>query len=88
MQSLNDLVNSLTPEAIQNLNRMIELGKKPDGQRLSSEDRQSCIEVVLLWEARHLPEIERSGYIDQQCKSKTPKEGQHTNNPKPIQIQF
>jgi len=72
--TLIDIAEQLTQEAIDNLKRMIELGKKPDGQKLSNEDRQSCMEVVILWEAKHLSETERSGYIAQQCKIKNSEE--------------
>ena len=85
--TLNNLADQLTSEAVQNLKRMIELGKKPDGQKLSVEDRQSCINVVLLWEAKHLPENKRSGYIDQQCQSQASPERQ-TESSDPIKLQL
>jgi len=68
--SLMQLVNQMTIESVLNLRKMIELGKKPDGQRLSKQERESCLEALLLWEANHLPEHQRSGYIEQSCKNK------------------
>ena len=64
------LIDKLTAETVNNLKRMVELGKKPDGQKLSNQDLESCMAAILLWEEKHLSESERSGYISQQCKSK------------------
>lgn len=60
----HDLVKQLTPELVQQLRRAIEIGKWPDGRRVTDEQRANCMEAVLHWEMLNLPEEERTGYID------------------------
>lgn len=62
--SYQDFVSNLTPDVVAQLRRAIELGKWPDGRRISDEQRAHCMEAVLNWELTHLPEEQRTGYID------------------------
>lgn len=62
--SYHDLLERITPEIHQQLRRAIELGKWPDGGRLSPEQLERCLEAVIAWEQNNLPEEERTGYID------------------------
>ena len=62
-------VASLTPDIIKRLKHGIERGKWPDGQPLTQEQRAQSLEAVLLWEARSLPEQQRTGYMAQNCKN-------------------
>ncbi len=57
------LLNSITPEIYQNLKRAIELGKWPDGQKLSAEQKEHCMQAVIAYEQQHLPPEEHTGYI-------------------------
>lgn len=68
-QSFEDLIASMTPEVYENMRRAIELGKWPDGRSLSAEQRELCMQAVIAWEAKNLPEEQRTGYMEQQCKS-------------------
>lgn len=47
----------------------IEIGKFPDGRRLTDAQRELCMEAVLTWELRNLPAEQRTGYIDRGSKS-------------------
>lgn len=71
-QSFEDLIASMTPEICDNMRRAVELGKWPDGRELSKEQREMCLQAVLTWEAKHLPEEQRTGYMEQACKSSEP----------------
>lgn len=62
--SYEALLHAITPEVHEQLRRAIELGKWPNGDRLTSEQREHCLQAVIAWEAKHLPEEERVGYID------------------------
>ena len=62
------ILAALTPDVVANLKRAVELGKWPDGRRLSDEQRETCMQAVLVWEMQHLPEEERTGYIDKGTK--------------------
>lgn len=74
--SFDQLVSSLTPELLVAFRRAIETGKWPDGRRVSEEQRATCMQAVIAWEHRHLPETERTGYID-----KGEKDGQTCDDP-------
>lgn len=57
------LLKSLTPDVYENLKRAVELGKWPNGERLTAEQRQHCLQAVIAWDNLHKPEQERVGYI-------------------------
>lgn len=67
-QSFEDLIASMTPEICDNMRRAVELGKWPDGRVLSKEQREMCMQAVLAWETKNLPEEQRTGYMEQACK--------------------
>lgn len=58
-----ELLSSLTPEIYLSLRRAVELGKWPDGNKLTSEQRQLCIEAVIAYEQRNMAPEERTGYV-------------------------
>lgn len=62
------MLEVLTPEVVGNLRKAIELGKWPDGKRLTREQLETSLQAVIAWESKHLPEAERSGYIEKQEK--------------------
>lgn len=64
MNSIEDLINSMTPDIYQSLKRAIELGKWPNGERLSKEQRDLCMQGVIAYEQKYIPETERTGYIE------------------------
>ncbi|KZX66393.1 hypothetical protein A3724_09530 [Alcanivorax sp. HI0033] len=68
-QSFDELIAAMTPEVCDNMRRAIETGKWADGRPLTREQRETCLQAVIAWEARNLPEEQRTGYMEQQCKS-------------------
>ncbi|WP_290519669.1 DUF1315 family protein [Alcanivorax sp.] len=68
-QSFDDLIAAMTPEVCDNMRRAIETGKWADGRPLTREQRETCLQAVIAWEAKNLPEEQRTGYMEQQCKS-------------------
>ncbi|MGM0768980.1 MAG: YeaC family protein [Pseudomonadota bacterium] len=68
----DELIERLDPTVYTNLRRSIELGKWPDGRRLSPEQREICLEAVIYYENLHnIPETERVGYLDRGSKAGT-----------------
>lgn len=59
-----ELLAGMTPEIHQNLKTAVELGKWPNGERLSAEQVELCLQAVIAYDERNLPETERTGYID------------------------
>ena len=69
-ESLEQLISNVTPEIHESLRTAIELGKWQDGSRLTAAQLEHCMEVIILYEARHFPEEERVGApLKQQCES-------------------
>jgi len=62
--NLQHLIDHITPEIHANLKRAVEIGKWPDGRALSAEQRELCLQAVIVYEAKNLQEHERVGYID------------------------
>ena len=63
MNTVNELVESLTPSMVNDLKQAIELGKFPDGQVVSNEQKELMIEATILYDAMKLPQEERTGFI-------------------------
>ncbi len=68
---------ALTPEIVERLRTAVELGKWPDGKRLTPEQRATSMQAVLIWEHHHLVPEQRTGYIDKGPKT----EGEECDNP-------
>ncbi len=62
--SYREQVSALTPEVVAGMKRALETGRWPDGRALSAEQREHCMSAVILWDAEHLPEEARTGFID------------------------
>ena len=52
-QSFEDLIASMSPE----------------GRVLTREQKELCLQAVIAWEQQNLPEEQRTGYMEQACKS-------------------
>ncbi len=65
-----DAAQQLTPEIYERFKQALELGKWPDGRELTKEQKEICMQAVMLYEARHqMEEKERIGYIDRSRKT-------------------
>ena len=63
MNTVDELVESLTPDMVNDLKRAIEIGKFPNNRAVSEEQRELMIEATILYDALKLPEEERTGFI-------------------------
>ena len=66
--NIEQMLAVLDPEIVGRLKTAVEIGKWPNGVALTQEQRQICMQAVYAWEAKNLPEEERSGYIDRGTK--------------------
>lgn len=62
--SVQQLLSSITPDIYENLKRAVELGKWPDGNRLTTEQQELCMQAVIAYEHLHLPPEQKTGYIE------------------------
>lgn len=59
-----EMIEKMTPDIYKALKRGVELGKWPNGQALTAEQRSISMEAVLRYEVQNaIPEQERVGYI-------------------------
>jgi len=81
------LLKTLTPDIYENLKRAVELGKWPNGEPLTPEQRETCLQAVIAWDAMHKPEQERVGYIHTEKHDHCGDGGDHDHDhdePRPI----
>ncbi len=50
---LDAMIEALTPEIYQRLATAVETGKWPDGVALTDEQKENCMQLVMLWQSRH-----------------------------------
>lgn len=63
------MITSMTPDMYRRLRLAVELGKWPDGQVLTPEQRENALQAVIAWGEQNLPEEQRVGYIDRGHKA-------------------
>lgn len=72
MSTFLDAIANITPEIYQNLKLAVEIGKWPDGRKLTQEQKELTLQALIAWEIQNLPEEERIGYMGpQECSSKS-----------------
>lgn len=47
------LIDAITPEVYERLQYAVETGKWPEGTPLSQEQRDSCMQAVMLYQSKH-----------------------------------
>lgn len=62
--SFDELLSSITPEVHSKLKQAIELGRWENGERLSKEQVELCMQAVIAYDEIHLSEEDKIGYID------------------------
>lgn len=68
----DELIERLDPNVYRSLRQSLELGKWPDGRKLSREQREITLQAVIYYEDLHkVPAEERTGYIDRGSKAGT-----------------
>jgi uncharacterized protein YeaC (DUF1315 family) len=82
--NIEDLLKNITPEIYQNLKRAVELGKWPTGDRLSKEQRETCMQAVIAYEHLHLPPESHTGYIPPKPHTYCGGEDHHHDDEQPV----
>jgi len=70
-RSLQDVVRYMDPEIHMNMKTAVELGRWANGERLTSQQLENCMQAIIAYEQMHLPEHERVGFIDRAGLKKT-----------------
>lgn len=61
--SIEKLIDQVTPEIYERMQRAIETGKWPNGVPLTEEQKANCIQVVIAYDLAHKDEEDRVGYL-------------------------
>jgi uncharacterized protein YeaC (DUF1315 family) len=71
MTTFTDMIENITPDIYESLKLAVEIGKWPDGRKLTLEQKELSLQAVIAWEMQNLPEDQRTGYMGpQECSSK------------------
>jgi hypothetical protein len=70
-ESIEQLIDEMSSDVVGSLRLAVELGKWGDGARLNPQQIDFCMQAIILYEAKHLPEQKRVGFdLSASCKSK------------------
>lgn len=65
-----DVAQQIDPEIYRRFKEAVELGKWPDGRVLTKEQKEICLQTIMMYEAKHqMPDDERIGYVDSSKKT-------------------
>ena len=54
--NIEQMLSVLNPEIVERLKTAVEIGKWPNGVALTKEQRETCMQAVIAWELKNLPE--------------------------------
>ena len=60
---IEQILNALTPDIYHRFKQAIEIGKWPDGRKLSADQKELCLQAVIAYDLQNKPESERVGFI-------------------------
>lgn len=60
---IRQLINTINPEIYGNLKTAVELGKWPDGIKLTANQKESCLQAIIAYDISHNAESLRIGSI-------------------------
>jgi len=61
--NIDEICSKLNPEIVERFQRAIETGYWPDGKKLTAEQKDTCMQAVIAYEHKNLPEDQRTGYV-------------------------
>ena len=59
----DDLLLNVTPDVYARFKTAVELGKWPNGVKLTDDQKKTCMQTIIAWDNKFTPESERVGYI-------------------------
>tara|TARA_Y100001933_G_C18578211_1_gene388610 strand:+ start:290 stop:532 length:243 start_codon:yes stop_codon:yes gene_type:complete len=68
-ESIEELITMMTEKTYKSVKAAVELSKWEDGTRLTKEQVEQCLQILILYEARHLPEDRQVGNNLPSCPS-------------------
>jgi len=62
--TFKEMIDNMSPEVYVKLKQAVELGKWPNGVRLTSEQTELCLQAIITYDYSNKDEKDRVGYID------------------------
>ena len=70
--NFNDIVESMDVQLYERFKKGLELGKWPDGKKLTQQQKETCMQAIICYEDLHkINETERVGFLDRGKKANT-----------------
>ena len=70
--TINDLVDRMSPEIYERLKEAVALGRFNEQERMNEELLGQCMQLLILYEAHHLESHERTGApLQTDCQTKS-----------------
>lgn len=86
--NIDEVLKVMTPELYERFKRAIELGKWPDGRKLSKEQLETCMQSVIAFEMHNLSPEEHTGYVPPKANAcDTEHDHAATDEPQPLNWQ-
>lgn len=61
-ETMEHLLGEISPAIFAALKLAVEIGKWEDGKKLKQQQLELCMQAIILYEARHFPKHERTGF--------------------------
>lgn len=68
--SIDKLIEAVTPEIYANMQAAIATGKWPNGVKVTAEQRENCLQLVIAYDDVHKDTEERVGYLPTKSPTK------------------
>lgn len=69
MTTLDDVMKAMTPDLYERFKRAIEIQRWPNGEKLTPQQLETCMQAVIAYEHMHCPPEERTGYVPPKPKA-------------------
>lgn len=73
----DQILQAITPQIYERFKSAIEIGRWPDGNALSDEQKKLCMEAIITFEHAHLTKEQHTGYVPPKpsaCESLPPEQ--------------
>ncbi len=64
MNSSNNAPPTVTPYVYDQFRKAVELGKWPNGARLTKQQLETCMQAIIRFEVEHVSPEDRTGYVE------------------------
>jgi len=72
MSNFAEIASTINAEVYESFKLAVEIGKWPDGRKLTAEQKELCLQAMIAYELKNLPEDQHTGYMGkQECESKS-----------------